>query len=84
MSEWSYLILFFSANRHCHLIISIVVSDSELDVSNARLSEEINDLKSELTKYKEEIQKGMKYKEMIEDLIKNGVINEKGEEKINF
>ena len=62
----------------------VIVSDNELDVSNARLSEEINDLKSELTKYKEEIQKGMKYKEMIEDLIKNGVINEKGEERINF
>ena len=62
----------------------VIVSNNELDVSNARLSEEINDLKSELTKYKEEIQKGIKYKEMIEDLIKNGVINEKGEERINF
>ena len=62
----------------------VIASDNDFDVSNARLSKEINDLKSEQTKYKEEIQKGMKYKEMIEDLIKNGVINEKGEERINF
>ena len=62
----------------------MIESDNELDVSKARLSEKINDLKSELTKYKKESQKVMKYKEMIEDLIKNGVINWKGEERINF
>ena len=62
----------------------VIISENELDVLNARLCEEINDLNIELTKYKEESQKGIKYKEIIEELIKNGVINEKREESINF
>ena len=61
-----------------------IVSDNELDVSNASLSEKINDLKNEQAKYKEKNQKGMKFKEIIEELIKNEVINKKGEEIISF
>ena len=62
----------------------VIVSDNELDVSNVRLRDENNDLKSELTKHKVKNHKGMKYKEIIKEFIKNGVIKEKGEERISF
>ena len=40
--------------KKCEERNEVIVSDNELDISNARLSEEIIDLKSELTKHKEE------------------------------
>ena len=59
-------------------------SNYGLDIANATLQHEVDEMNQKLVEYKVMLNDSQKYQEIVENLIKKGIINEHGEEKIIF
>ena len=61
-----------------------VLFDHDIEEKNNELSLEVDDLKQKLGEYKMMYKEALKHKETVEALIQKGVLNEDGEEKMEF
>ena len=48
------------------------------------MQQEIDDLKGQVIEYKDRLNESMKYKDIVQNLIDEGKLNEYGEDKIQF
>ena len=62
----------------------VEIMEDESEVKELQYMEEIADLNSKIKEYKILQIESTKYKEIVNDLVKRGVINSKGEELIKF
>ena len=60
------------------------ISNYDLDIKNSELADTIHELKDKIAKYRDVQRESIKYKEIDNDLIYKGVLNEHGEEIIMF
>ena len=60
------------------------ISNYDLDIKNAELADIINELKDKIAEYRDVQRESIKYKEIVDNLIHKGVLNEHGEENIKF
>ena len=70
--------------RKLEEVKELELSNYDLDIKYATLQQEIDGLKSEVIEYRDRLGENMKYKDIVQNLIEKGVINEHGEEKISF
>ena len=66
--------------RKLEEVKELELSNYDLDIKNATLQQEIDGLKSEVIEYRDRLGENMKYKDIVQNLIEKGVINEHGEE----
>ena len=48
----------------------------DLDIANARMQQEIDDLNCQVIEYKDQFNKNMKYKDIVQNLFEEGKFNE--------
>ena len=70
--------------RKLEEVKELELSNYDLDIKTATLQQEIDGLKSEVIEYSDRLGENIKYKDIVQNLIEKGVINEHGEEKISF
>ena len=60
------------------------ISNYDLDIKNAELVDEINEFKDKIAEYRNFQRESIKYKEIVDNLIYKGVLNEHEDENIKF
>ena len=61
-----------------------VASNNKMDIENAELFGEIEEMKEKLNEYKMVHLEDMKYKDAVDQLIREGVLNNDGSVKMKF
>ena len=60
------------------------LTNYDLDIANAHMQQEIENLKCQVIEYKDRLNESLKNKDIIQKLIDEGKLNELGEEIIEF
>ena len=70
--------------RKLEEVKELELTNYDLDIANARMQQEIDYLKGQVIEYKDRLNESMKYKDIVQNLIDEGKLNEYGEDKIQF
>ena len=70
--------------RKLEEVKELELTNYDLDIANARMQQEIDDLKGLVIEYKDRLNESIKYNDIVQNLIDEGKLNEYEEDKIQF